>query len=124
MGSVNAPARNEHLVIGDWIHQGECRKPGRNPEWWWAEPSDPITTVALQLCWQCPVRAQCLAHALNLPERHGIWGGHLPHERLRIRAIERERHGGRGVLAHAQHVLEDTPEQVAARRQALKEAAG
>ncbi|MGW1989665.1 WhiB family transcriptional regulator [Embleya sp. NPDC001921] len=26
-------------------------------------------------CKGCPVRAPCLAHALRVPERHGVWGG-------------------------------------------------
>ena len=81
-----------------------------------------MVDTALNLCFQCPVREKCLAHALDFPERHGVWGGYLPHERLRIRALERERHAGRGVIAHARQHFEDTPDQVAARRQALKEA--
>jgi WhiB family redox-sensing transcriptional regulator len=109
-------------VISDWIFQGECRKPGHNPDWWWAEASEPIVNAALHLCWQCPVREKCLAHALDFPEHEGVWGGHLPHERRRIRALERERRCGRGVIAHGRQHLEDTPQQIAARRQALKEA--
>ena len=72
-----------------WKAHGECAKPGHNPEWWWAEESDPTTDTALHLCWQCPVRQACLKHALNYPERLGIWGGLLPYERLRLRALNR-----------------------------------
>jgi WhiB family redox-sensing transcriptional regulator len=31
--------------------------------------------VALVICASCPVRAQCLDHALQTNERLGVWGG-------------------------------------------------
>ena len=31
--------------------------------------------VAKRVCAECPVRQQCLEHALALPEQFGIWGG-------------------------------------------------
>src|SRR5690606_16459965 len=38
----------------------------------------------------CPVRTECLDHALTYPERHGIWGGLDEDERDRIRKNRRE----------------------------------
>lgn len=38
--------------------------------------------LALQVCRGCPVREQCLAHAPRVPERHGVWGGTTPEQRL------------------------------------------
>jgi WhiB family redox-sensing transcriptional regulator len=38
---------------------------------------------AKAICARCPVTAQCLAHAVSVPEQHGVWGG----------LAERERHG-------------------------------
>ena len=32
-------------------------------------------TAAKRVCDDCPVRRQCLEHALALPEQFGIWGG-------------------------------------------------
>jgi len=37
---------------------------------------------AKQVCASCPVRSQCLDHALAKPERFGIWGGLTDTERL------------------------------------------
>jgi WhiB family redox-sensing transcriptional regulator len=34
---------------------------------------------------QCPVREECLEHALTKPERFGIWGGTSERERQEIR---------------------------------------
>lgn len=31
--------------------------------------------AAVRVCASCPVRAQCLAHALAQPELFGVWGG-------------------------------------------------
>jgi WhiB family redox-sensing transcriptional regulator len=30
---------------------------------------------AIEICRQCPVMAQCRAHALEVAEPYGIWGG-------------------------------------------------
>lgn len=36
---------------------------------------------AKRICEACPVRVQCLNHALRTNERHGVWGGMSPRER-------------------------------------------
>ncbi|MGC4050639.1 MAG: WhiB family transcriptional regulator [Paludibaculum sp.] len=36
------------------------------------------------LCDGCPVRNDCLAHALAAGERHGMWGGLQPEERAAL----------------------------------------
>jgi WhiB family redox-sensing transcriptional regulator len=51
-----------------------CR--GSNPELYFAEsPSD--VELAKALCQDCPVRALCLAGALERREPWGVWGGEL-----------------------------------------------
>ncbi len=48
----------------------------RDAELWFAEsPAD--VELAKSLCGQCPVRAQCLAGALERAEPCGVWGGQL-----------------------------------------------
>ncbi|MGX7732930.1 WhiB family transcriptional regulator [Rhodococcus sp. 2H158] len=37
--------------------------------------------AAKRICQSCPVRTQCLRHALEAGERHGIWGGFSEEER-------------------------------------------
>ena len=50
-----------------------CRK---DPELYFAEsPSD--VELAKALCQDCPVRAECLAGALERREPWGVWGGEL-----------------------------------------------
>ena len=46
-------------------------------------PTLTVTEVreAKAICAQCPVKQQCLDHALEFDERHGIWGGTTPSER-------------------------------------------
>jgi WhiB family redox-sensing transcriptional regulator len=39
---------------------------------------------AKQVCFGCPVRAQCRAHALSVREPYGVWGGLTESERLGI----------------------------------------
>ncbi|EME16512.1 WhiB family transcriptional regulator [Rhodococcus triatomae] len=39
--------------------------------------------TAKALCAQCPVIEQCRAHAVNIGEQYGIWGGMSESERYR-----------------------------------------
>ena len=41
---------------------------------------------AKSVCAGCPVRAQCLEHAIDVDERYGIWGGLNHDERRLLRA--------------------------------------
>ena len=40
---------------------------------------------AVGVCAGCPVRQQCLEHALAVPEMFGVWGGATESERGRLR---------------------------------------
>ena len=46
--------------------------------------------VLKEVCSRCPVRLECLTHALAYPEPDGIWGGKTIKERQRIRDSRRE----------------------------------
>jgi WhiB family transcriptional regulator, redox-sensing transcriptional regulator len=39
---------------------------------------------ALTLCASCPVRSECLEHAIVNRETYGIWGGADEHDRKRL----------------------------------------
>jgi WhiB family redox-sensing transcriptional regulator len=49
-------------------------------------------TKAKAVCEKCPVRPQCAAHALTVPEQYGIWAGFTESERTLLLAT---RHGDR-----------------------------
>ncbi len=85
------------------VHQqasGESELPCRNadPELYFAEsPSD--VEIAKAMCLGCPVRAECLAGALERREPWGVWGGELllsgvvlPRKRPRGRPRKNEVH--------------------------------
>jgi WhiB family redox-sensing transcriptional regulator len=72
-----------------WMATGSCR--GYPTDWWipnhdgqrgvtMPAPSD----KAVRLCTTCPVRTQCLEHAIQHHE-HGYWGGTTDRRRERIR---------------------------------------
>lgn len=48
---------------------------------------------AKAFCARCPVRRQCLAHALEVGERHGVWGGLSEDERRAVRRRDLEAAG-------------------------------
>jgi len=44
--------------------------------------------LALRVCGACPVRGACLQHALQVPERYGVWGNTTPEQRLTLRQAD------------------------------------
>jgi WhiB family redox-sensing transcriptional regulator len=73
----------------DWVSRAACG--GSDPDIWfggiddmppghalYAEACGPEkrrVEKARAYCRECPVIAECLDHALSLPEAYGIWGG-------------------------------------------------
>jgi WhiB family transcriptional regulator, redox-sensing transcriptional regulator len=43
--------------------------------------------VAKEICGGCAARDACLDHALQIPERHGVWGGMTALERQRLQPV-------------------------------------
>jgi WhiB family transcriptional regulator, redox-sensing transcriptional regulator len=69
---LDSPRTGEAVDVDD---EGlPCRR--EDPELFFAEsPRD--VEVAKEMCRPCPVRAQCLAGALERGEPWGVWGGEL-----------------------------------------------
>jgi WhiB family redox-sensing transcriptional regulator len=74
----------------DWQERAACL--GASPDLFFPERGA-STAEAKAVCASCDVREDCLAHALDHGEKHGIWGGLSERERRRIR---RERARERG----------------------------
>ncbi|MFJ3672533.1 WhiB family transcriptional regulator [Streptomyces sp. NPDC090106] len=67
----------------DWADQGVCRA---QPDRMFAEGAAQLE--ARKVCVDCPVRLDCLAHALDHREEYGVWGAMTERERralLRLR---------------------------------------
>lgn len=76
----------------DWHKHVLCSR--TDPGLWFPEPGEDETPAKV-ICGRCPVRAACLAYALDTNEQYGIWGGLSPKERREIRRRERaSRHIG------------------------------
>lgn len=69
----------------EWMQRASCR--GLGPEQFYPHDAEAPVPAIRAMCAACPVRAECLAYALNTPERddHGIWGGLSKNDRGRIR---------------------------------------
>lgn len=67
------------MATGDleWEAQAKCRT--ADPEALFVEGA--AQNRAKALCSGCPVRTECLAHALDNRIEHGIWGGMTERER-------------------------------------------
>lgn len=83
--------RPQDLILpGEWADSGACR----------GEPTDvffpahansgrrgtsnSIYRRARKVCMSCPVRAECLDHAVTAGEVYGMWGGLTPKERFAL----------------------------------------
>ena len=69
-----------------WHDEAACQ--GHPIEWWFpaiGHATAPTTRKAHAICAECPVRTECLEHAVMTPEPHGIWGGTSERERRRLR---------------------------------------
>jgi WhiB family redox-sensing transcriptional regulator len=65
-----------------WMKQGSCR--GQAPDTFF--PSDGVGVLRAQhICASCPVRVECLEHALANHIEHGVWGGASERQRQRLR---------------------------------------
>jgi WhiB family redox-sensing transcriptional regulator len=80
------PGKNADLW--DWQLLARCR--GGDPEMFF-HPRDERTTarakrikIAKAFCEPCPVKKECLEHALSVREPYGIWGGMSEEERKQI----------------------------------------
>lgn len=76
-----------HLSLLDLARQGwraraSCSE--HDPELFFPDRGG-FATAVKRICRACPVRVDCLQHALDSKERFGIWGGATPLERAAMR---------------------------------------
>lgn len=65
-----------------WREQALCAQ--TDPESFFPEKGC-STKDAKSICALCPVRAECLAEAIEQDERFGVWGGLSERERRRLK---------------------------------------
>jgi WhiB family redox-sensing transcriptional regulator len=66
--------------VEEWPSQGACR--GEDPDALFVQGA--AQQQAKQVCMSCPVRSECLAHALDTRTEFGVWGGQTERERRQI----------------------------------------
>jgi WhiB family redox-sensing transcriptional regulator len=65
----------------EWMARGNCAE--EDPARFF--PSDGVgVEIARRICATCPVKDECLEHALANRIDHGVWGGASERERRRI----------------------------------------
>jgi len=75
------PAVELPAADADWTAEAACRV--ADGDWF---SHDVVAIAAAKLvCVACPVSDECLEWALDMPERHGVWGGLTPTERDGLR---------------------------------------
>lgn len=81
-------------MTGWWRSRAACRTAA--PDLFFPETGE-NAAAAKAICAACPVRAECLAYAVSVPEGHGVFGG----------LSEKERRGMRpaGLCRSGQHLM-------------------
>ena len=69
-----------------WIDDALCAQ--SDPDAWFPEGNE-LAPAAVRVCGACPVRAECLAYALDRDVQEGIWGGLYPRERRELARARR-----------------------------------
>jgi WhiB family redox-sensing transcriptional regulator len=77
----------------EWVHRARCKD--EDPELFFpigtTGPAATQAEMAKALCFQCPVRDECLEWALATGQDSGVWGGTTEEERRAIRRARRRR---------------------------------
>ena len=87
MPSVSAFLKPIHSEW-EWQEQGACRT--SDPSIFFLEHNlrrkakREKEAKAVSICNSCPVKLECLNHALNTPEIYGVWGGMTEEQRHTI----------------------------------------
>ncbi|WP_425550162.1 WhiB family transcriptional regulator, partial [Actinomycetospora chlora] len=68
------------MPTSDWRHSARCRD--EDPETLFVQGA--MQRDAREVCKACPVRTECLAHALDNRIRFGVWGGMTERERRAV----------------------------------------
>lgn len=71
----------ELVPTDGWQQDAACRD--ADPEMFFSN-DDAQQEAAMAMCAACPVRTECLEHALSTRESYGIWGGTDEHDRKRL----------------------------------------
>lgn len=83
-----------------WAARGACTE--LDPERFFVKGAD--QQKVKPLCLGCPVRAQCLADALDNRIEFGMWGGMTERERRRLLRQHPEVRDWRAVLEHSREL--------------------
>lgn len=76
-------------AVTDWMDQAACK--GMDPALFYPGPGESgWDHPARKVCAACPVKTQCLDHALANDERFGFWGGTSEKQRRKMRRGLRE----------------------------------
>jgi WhiB family redox-sensing transcriptional regulator len=81
---MSAPGVTTVRPVPEWHDRALCAQ--TDPEAFFPEKGGSIR-AAKRVCQACELRTECLEHAIENDEQHGIWGGLSVNERLRVTAV-------------------------------------
>lgn len=91
------------LAFTSWRDRAACA--GMDPALFFPEKG-PGASIIKRVCARCPVRAECLEHAVDARERWGVWGGMAERERRKLIAA-RATAEGVAMCRYRRHVKDE-----------------
>lgn len=82
MGLDDLNDEDQPIEAQVWMRDRRCRD--TDPSFFYPTGASGVQE-AKRYCHGCPVRLECLAHALSRGEKFGVWGGTSERERRRMR---------------------------------------
>lgn len=100
-------------MTGNWTARALCRALD-DPDKMFPDPHDAKGVAkAKAVCSFCPVRAECLDHALSAPEKYGVWGGVEEDDRQKMRRARQRKAARKAPRAQPVDARADEPAQAA-----------
>lgn len=91
---MTGPTTGTDMVDQEWKTEALCRQ--YDPEMFFPHRGDAAgVALAKRVCRVCPVVQECVDAAIARKERHGVWGGLTPMERV-FRRRELAQQSGEG----------------------------
>lgn len=81
----------QYNYLPEWMDRARCRGERIDPKWFF--PGKGFNAKkAREVCEHCPVVVDCLAYALDMDEKHGVWGGTTNEDREVILKYHKDIH--------------------------------
>jgi hypothetical protein len=82
----DAPPPETEAICAQTVFEGQLIEPDM-----WFDQTQKGQSIAVELCYKCPLILRCAAQAVENNEEFGVWGGLTPENRKRMKKNQTRR---------------------------------